>query len=267
MAIIRSAMKKYTIYSLALVFLLLSITVATTQEQSRTIVMKIGEKTATVDDKSVTLQPAPTIIEERTVVPLRFLIDNVFPKDGSSVDYDTKEKKITITIPDISVLKAENLSLQDENRKLKQALADCIKNAEEGGGSTENLVPPIKFSKNGVDFTLVAIVKEKNNLRLDIKIYNKLETKVRFPASLTKMIVGQEKLQASDWDPIFSSDIPSGAERSGWVRLPLKTLTGVATFEFTVWPKDVLLYYTFQLKVNLDQAIPTSVPPSTSLPR
>jgi len=86
MAIIRSAMKKYTIYSLALVFLLLSITVATTQEQSRTIVMKIGEKTATVDDKSVTLQPAPTIIEERTVVPLRFLIDNVFPKDGSSVD-------------------------------------------------------------------------------------------------------------------------------------------------------------------------------------
>lgn len=261
-------MNKSWIYILLFVLIATSLAVTRADEPSREIVMRIGDKTATVDNKEVTLDPPPTIINNKTMLPLRFMIDNIFPKDEStSINYDSSKKEITLKLPDIDILQKENLELTDQNIKLKNQVEDLrkqLEDCENGVKPPVSLKPPLTYEKNGISFTLVKIVKEKNALRIDVKIINKSERSCRFPASNAKMIIGSEKLSPNDYDVAFSSAIPAGAERSGWVRFPLKTTSGMVTFQFSMWPNDVNLYFTFEQKVDLDQAIPASVPRATT---
>lgn len=257
-------MKRFFIIILTGMLFFATFAFGSTAEPTRQIIMTIGEKTATVDGKPYQMEQPPTIINGRTVLPLRFMVENVF--DNPQLDYNQEEKKITLIVPDTTYYIAENSRLNEENTKLKavndelrRILADC-ENIE-----PPNIVPPIEFTKYGIIFTLQAVVKERNSLRTDIRIYNKSEFKVRFPASNTRMIVGNERYLPSDWDRIFSEPIPSGAQRSGWIRFPLITASGKVTFELPIWPNDVTKYYTFSILVDLDRAIPTALPPSESL--
>lgn len=255
--------KKWT-YILLLALLTASLAVTKADEPTREIVMRIGDKTATVDNKEVTLDPPPTIINNKTMLPLRFMIDNIFPKDNSTtIDYDSSKKEIKLILPDIESLQKEFLALTDQNIKLKNQVEDLrkqLEDCENGVKPSIDLKPPLTFGKNGISFTLQKVVKEKNALRIDVKVVNKSERSCRFPASNARMIIGIESYPPTDYDVVFSSPIPAGAERSGWVRFPLKTTSGIITFRFSMWPNDVNLYFTFDLKVDLDQAIPTSMP-------
>lgn len=257
-------MNKKWIYILLFALLTTSLAVTKADEPTREIVMRIGDKTATVDNKEVTLDPPPTIINNKAMLPLRFMIDNIFPKDESTtIDYNTTKKEIKLILPDIESLQKEFLALTDQNIKLKNQVEDLrkqLEDCENGVKAPISLKPPLTHDKNGIYFTLQKVVKEKNALRIDVKVVNKSERSCRFPASNARMIIGSEKYPPSDYDVAFSSPIPAGAERSGWARFPLKTTSGIITFQFSMWPNDVNLYFTFDLKVDLDQAIPTSTP-------
>lgn len=62
----------------------------------KVIELVIGRKTAKVNGEPVQLSVPPTIISGRTLVPLRFVSENL----GAKVDYEAKSRTITITYPD-----------------------------------------------------------------------------------------------------------------------------------------------------------------------
>ncbi len=61
------------------------------------IVFKIGNNKATINDEQVVMDCAPLIVEDRTMVPIRFVSENL----GYTVDWDGTTKKVSITAPDI----------------------------------------------------------------------------------------------------------------------------------------------------------------------
>jgi hypothetical protein len=61
----------------------------------RTIKLWVGKTSAMVNDEQVSLAVAPMIVNGRTLVPIRFVSENL----GSKVDWDGKLQRITITFP------------------------------------------------------------------------------------------------------------------------------------------------------------------------
>jgi outer membrane protein assembly factor BamB len=62
----------------------------------KVIELVIGRTTAKVNGEPVVLTVAPTIVSGRTLVPLRFVSENL----GAKVDYEAKSRTITITYPE-----------------------------------------------------------------------------------------------------------------------------------------------------------------------
>ena len=61
------------------------------------IVFKIGSNKATINDKAVSMDCAPLIVDDRTMVPIRFVSENL----GYTVNWDGTAKKVTINAPNI----------------------------------------------------------------------------------------------------------------------------------------------------------------------
>ena len=59
---------------------------------SNTVVLKIGSTSATVNGRPVSLDVAPIIVENRTLVPLRFVSENL----GAAVEYSAADRSITV---------------------------------------------------------------------------------------------------------------------------------------------------------------------------
>ncbi len=60
----------------------------------RTVVLTIGSRVAKVNGKSVTMATAPVIQNGRTMVPLRFVSENL----GASVQWDGASRRVTIKV-------------------------------------------------------------------------------------------------------------------------------------------------------------------------
>ncbi len=75
--------------------------------KQKTIVMKLGSTTATIDGKSVKLDVAPVAVDGRTLVPVRFISEALDAK----VDWDGKTSKITITLGDKVIVLTLNSSI------------------------------------------------------------------------------------------------------------------------------------------------------------
>jgi hypothetical protein len=229
--------------------------------QYRNIQLFINQKIAYVDGKSIELEAPPTIINNKTVVPLRFLQENAL-QSCSTIAWDAKDKKITLQIPLESLdcetytnLQSENTKLKDENKWLRAELDRCKKN----DGSQDGQVPPISYGpKNGVKFILKSIVKDRDSIRIDVVVENVSNEWLRFPASLTQMKYDDKEYQCINYDSIFSSRINGGQKIAGYIKFPMISTTGSANFTFTMWPQNTLKYFTFDIKVDLEQAIPAS---------
>lgn len=251
----------------ALLALALLTTIVTTDSTSkasgqyRNIQMVINQKTATVDGKAVELDPPATIINSKTVVPLRFLQENAL-QSCSTVSWDAKEKRITMQIPvdmidcdtvynlqkEVEKLRQDNAKLKEENDRLKK-----------GEQSQESQVPPITYGpKNGIKFTLKSIVKDREGIRVDVIVENVSNEWCRFPASNTTMTLDGETYKATSWDPVFYDRINAGARQPGYIKFQPKSTTGTAKFTFNMWPQNSLKYFNFDIKVDLDSAIPAS---------
>ena len=72
--------------------------IITAKKDDKKIYLKIGDKTAKIDDKTVNLQVPAQIINSRTLVPLRFISESI----GAKVDYNEQEQIISIQLADIS---------------------------------------------------------------------------------------------------------------------------------------------------------------------
>lgn len=57
-----------------------------------TVKLNVYKKQATLNDKSYTLEQAPTIVNDNTLVPLRFVTEAL----GGNVKWDDKERKVTV---------------------------------------------------------------------------------------------------------------------------------------------------------------------------
>ncbi|AHV98022.1 N-acetylmuramoyl-L-alanine amidase family protein [Paenibacillus sabinae] len=68
-------------------------------QQGKIIKLSVGQKTASVDGNSVTLSEAPILRNDTSLVPIRFISEQF----GLKVDWDNKEKTVTITTPPASV--------------------------------------------------------------------------------------------------------------------------------------------------------------------
>ncbi|WNR44682.1 stalk domain-containing protein [Paenibacillus roseipurpureus] len=57
-----------------------------------TMKLLVGKKQATLNTKAMTLEQAPTIVKDNTLVPLRFVTEGL----GGTVKWDDKERKVTV---------------------------------------------------------------------------------------------------------------------------------------------------------------------------
>lgn len=67
--------------------------------QKIVIILKIGSKVISVNGKDSLMDVTPTIIEGRTLLPIRYVVEAL----GGIVDFEANTKKITITLRDIKI--------------------------------------------------------------------------------------------------------------------------------------------------------------------
>ena len=95
--------------------------------QSETIVkLIVGNKEATVNGKTVTLDVPPQIIKGRTLVPLRFIAEAL----GAKVDFEPKTQAIALTLKNIESLETEIADLTKQMETLKNDYSKKITDLE-----------------------------------------------------------------------------------------------------------------------------------------
>jgi len=67
--------------------------------QKIVIILKIGSKVISVNGKDSLMDVTPTIIEGRTLLPIRYVVEAL----GGKVDFEANTKKITIIMRDIKI--------------------------------------------------------------------------------------------------------------------------------------------------------------------
>ncbi|MCK5848275.1 MAG: hypothetical protein KAH01_03665 [Caldisericia bacterium] len=83
--------------------------------ETKEIKLTVGNTTAEVNGEKVTLDVPPTVVNGRTLVPLRFIAESF----GAEVAWDGPTRTITLTAPDLDHLKllVENLTKNNEELK------------------------------------------------------------------------------------------------------------------------------------------------------
>jgi len=100
-------------FSLILVLLFVSLICipGTSGESNKVLVnMQIGNKTAYVNGVPVSLDVPPQIINGRTMVPIRFVSENL----GAEVNWDSNTKTVTITMDSITYLNNQISNLENK---------------------------------------------------------------------------------------------------------------------------------------------------------
>ena len=108
-------MKKFFSFLLvALLIAMFCIPRVTGESDKVLITMQIGNNTAYVDGALVSLDVPPQIIKGRTLVPIRFVSENL----GAEVGWESNTKTVTITMDSIPYLKNRISSLEAEKTDL-----------------------------------------------------------------------------------------------------------------------------------------------------
>ena len=133
------------------------------------ITMQIGNNTAYVDGALVSLDVPPQIIKGRTLVPIRFVSENL----GAEVGWESNTKTVTITMDSIPYLKnrissleaektdltTKNNSLQKENTdlttkvsELQKQITDLLTENKELKDKISEMQEPIKIDVSKIPF-------------------------------------------------------------------------------------------------------------------
>jgi S1-C subfamily serine protease len=104
-------MRKVVLVVLALLLVSLLYIPGTSGESNKVLVnMQIGNKTAYVNGLPVSLDVPPQIINGRTMVPIRFVSENL----GAEVNWDSNTKTVTITMDSITYLNNQISNLENK---------------------------------------------------------------------------------------------------------------------------------------------------------
>jgi hypothetical protein len=146
---------------LALIAVLLVVFLPLTAFSSsfKLIKFKIGSKLVFVDDEPILLDIAPFIKEGRTVIPLRFIGEQM---GAENIKYDAETREITMELANLK-------DLQTENKELKERIAELEGNVpkppkESGSGKSRD--NPVSFgtsflTKEGFQIKVKQLTKGK----------------------------------------------------------------------------------------------------------
>ena len=163
-------MKKFFSFLLvALLIAMFCIPRVTGESDKVLITMQIGNKMAYVNGVPVSLDVPPQIIKGRTLVPIRFVSENL----GAEVGWESNTKTVTITMDSIPYLKdtiksleaektdltTKNNSLQKENTdlttkvsELQKQITDLLTENKELKDKISEMQEPIKIDVSKIPF-------------------------------------------------------------------------------------------------------------------
>ncbi|WP_339319917.1 N-acetylmuramoyl-L-alanine amidase [Paenibacillus sp. FSL R10-2734] len=143
----------------------------TIEQQGKVIKLIVNQKTASVDDKTVSLTTAPILRSNTTLVPIRFISEQF----GLTVSWDNAKKIVYLITPGIS----------DDNGS---------SDGDSGNGGSEVVVPPVDPSKN---LTMVNGVSFSEN-RLIIAMDGNSDPKVTAMTGPDRLVVDLPNATFSD---------------------------------------------------------------------
>lgn len=163
----------------------------TIEQQGKIIKLVVNQKTASVDEKTVTLTTAPILRSNTTLVPIRFISEQF----GLNVSWDNVKKSVYLITPGSS----------NENGS--------------SGGNTENggseVIPPVDPSKN---LTMVNGVSFSEN-RLIIAVEGNSEPKVTKMTGPDRLVVDLPNATFSDMfgtGQVLDPDLNGSLEVKGY---------------------------------------------------
>lgn len=116
------------------------------------IKLTVGSKSASVNGKNTELDVPPTIIQGRTLVPIRFIAESL----GAEVQYDSPTRTIQIKAPDGKELLKLNNQHQQTIQSLESQIEALKKQLESGtGGIQVESDPPLVQCKNISDQAII----------------------------------------------------------------------------------------------------------------
>ena len=116
------------------------------------IKLTVGSKSASVNGKNTELDVPPTIIQGRTLVPIRFIAESL----GAEVQYDAPTRTILIKAIDGKELLKLNNQHQQTIQSLETQIEALKKQLESGtGGIQVESDPPLVQCKNITDQTII----------------------------------------------------------------------------------------------------------------
>ena len=155
----KKILMKKSFLALIAVLLVVFLPLTTLSSSFKLIKFKIGSKLVFVDDEPFLLDIAPFIKEGRTVIPLRFIGEQM---GAENINYDAKTREITMELANLK-------DLQTENKELKERIAELEGNVpkppkETGSGKSRD--NPVSFgtsflTKEGFQIKVKQLTKGK----------------------------------------------------------------------------------------------------------
>lgn len=175
---------------------------------SKRIVLNVDKTRAYVDDKAVELDTAPVIVNDRTLIPVRFVSENL----GYDVEWDNKERAVHINSsyqePEELIIKRINASKGSLNSKVTIFIDDIEKpeisyasNPDRFIADFENTVISGGDSKktlNSDDITEVRYAEHDGYSRVVIESPADAEYTVSYSSNSMTIIVKCERKEAED---------------------------------------------------------------------
>ena len=102
--------------------------------------MVVDNPKASVNGKEIILDVPPTVIKNRTLVPIRFISEAL----GATVDWDAATRTITIRVPDAIALKEKLAEVREELAQLKASIVEKAKELQDKLEASQKEVEDLK---------------------------------------------------------------------------------------------------------------------------
>lgn len=132
-------MKKIAISFLVSIFVF-CFSLSAFADQEIEIKMVVDNPKASVNGNEIILDVPPTVIKNRTLVPIRFISEAL----GATVDWDAATRTITIRVPDAIALKEKLAEIREELAQLKASIVEKAKELQDKLEASEKEVEDLK---------------------------------------------------------------------------------------------------------------------------
>jgi len=121
-------------------------------QETKTIKLVVDSTTAEVNGEEVTLDVPPTVMNGRTLVPLRFIAESF----GAEVGWDGETRTITLVAPDLESMELIITEMTEKNEKLLEDIKTLEESVKKLQAENEELT-----AKNGLMDTLITKLEDQ----------------------------------------------------------------------------------------------------------